>query len=332
MAQARAEEAFWARVQPGSLEDLDQRREVPGPVDRYINERFTGDERVAWEETIARHGSFRRGAILGTSSLALEARILEANPSLHVTFFDLAAGGLERRAATLGQRFPGRVATRTADLNFVTLDPDSYDLIVSSSTIHHVTNLEHLAHQVGRGLSPEGRFFLQDYVGEPRFQFTAGKKALYERVFERDLGRQGRPSAGLTWLDASDLSPFCGLRADEILDVFGTHLEALAVRTAGSLTVPLLRSRPRVDNAWSPWLTEKWTRQAPWWQQLTGRLRHRFAGLLGTRSQQCILDPTYLNELFLVGDVTADAGLVRPCLGFGIYRKRRADDTASDPR
>ena len=322
VAAARAEEAFWARVQPGSLEDVDTQAQVPGPVDRYVNARFTGDERVPWEETIARYGRFRRGAILGTSSLRLEARILDTNPDLHVTFFDLAAGGLARRAETLGRRFPGRVATCAADLNFLALEPGAFDLVVSSSTIHHVTNLEHLAWQIGRALAPGGRFFLQDYVGEPRFQFAEGKRRLYERLFERDLARQGRCSPGLAWLDASDLSPFCGVRADEILDAFAAQLEPLEVRTAGTLTVPLLRSRPHEDHAWSPWRTDKWIHQAPLWRQAIGRVRHRFARLFGTEPHQCILDPAYLNELFLVGDVAADAGLVRPCLAFAVYRVR----------
>ena len=36
-------------------------------------------------------------------------------------------------------------------------------MIVSSSTIHHVTNLEYLACQINRALTPGGHFFLTDH-------------------------------------------------------------------------------------------------------------------------------------------------------------------------
>ena len=125
--------------------------------------------------------------------MVLESRILEDNPALHVTFFDISEGALERRRELLGRRYPGRVETRVADLNFVELPSAAYDMIASSSTIHHVTNLEHLAAQVNGALVDGGYFFLEDYVGEPRFQFTAEKKRVYRQIFNRDQARRGVP-------------------------------------------------------------------------------------------------------------------------------------------
>src|SRR5262249_46284248 len=139
---AEAEAAYWQEVHPLSLEATELEFKG-GPVDRYVNTRFTGDAHTDWVETIPRWGSFRRGLLLGASSPNRQTRMLEVTPRLHVPLIDLSAGPAERRAAALAARFPGRVASRTADLNFVELAPEGYDLIVSSSTIHHVTNLEH---------------------------------------------------------------------------------------------------------------------------------------------------------------------------------------------
>jgi SAM-dependent methyltransferase len=319
---AAAEAEFWARMHPWGLESL-ERKETPGPVDRYFNRRFTGDESVHWSETCARHGRFRRGAILGTSSLRLEARILETNPDLRVTFFDLAEGALERRRDDLGKRFPGRVDTRVADLNFLELEPGGYDLIASSSTIHHVTNLEHLAAQIGRALTAEGLFFLEDYVGERRFSFAPEKKRIYQHVINRDRGRHGLPRCDLVWLDTADLSPFCGVRSDDILSVFRDHLDEVEVRTAGTLLTPLTRSRPAEDVAHSPWRSDDWVLRQPRWRLLLGIARNRFPRLLGRhRSQQNLLSPELLQELFLIGDVLAELDLIRPGIAFAIYRKR----------
>jgi SAM-dependent methyltransferase len=306
--QAAAEAAFWERPHPFGLETT-EKLFAEGPIDRYVNRRFTGNPRVHWTETVARWGTFRRGLLLGTSSLTAEARLLETNPTLHLTVLDISPGALARREQAFGKRFPGRTATEVADLNFVTFDGGAYDLIASSSSIHHVTNLEHLAFAINQALTPDGYFFLEDYVGEPRFGCSEGKRRLFEAIYARDLARQRGRKGGLVWLDASDLSPFCGIRSDEILDVFDRYLERVEVRTAGALTIPLMRSRPAdLAEAWRP------TRWQVWLALVKRRL-----GVL--RSD--VLSREFLEELFLVGDVAADAGVVRPGIAFGVYRKRR---------
>lgn len=302
---AAAEAAYWQNVLPGSLEDVEKHYRV-GRNERYMNMRFTGEPRTHWTESIARWGTFRHGLVLGTSSLRYEARILVTNPGLHLVFVDLSVGAVARRADVLGKRFPGRVSTATADLNFLEIPAATYDLVVSSSTVHHVTNLEHLAFQVNRGLTAGGHFFLEDYVGEPRFLFSDAKKRLFDVVYHRDLAAQRGRKPGLVWLDASDLSPFCGVRSDEILDVFRVYLEEVQVRTAGTLSNAVMRSRP----ADYPFPVSPWKIRLARWRKRLGLQR---ADLLGKR---------FLDELFLVGDVASEAGIVRPSVAFAVYRKR----------
>jgi SAM-dependent methyltransferase len=311
---AAAEAAYWSGPVPFALESLEERFSE-GPVDRYTNQRFTGDRSVGWHETIARHGPFRRGLVLGLSALRLEGRILETNPGLHLTFTDLSAGSLARRADILGARFPGRVATRCADLNFAELERDAYDVIVSSSSLHHVTNLEHLAWQINAALAPDGWFFLNDYVGEPRFQFASAKRRVFEAVHDREVARTPGRSPGCCWMDASDLSPFCGVRSDEVLSVLRAYLEEVEVRTAAPLTVALMRSKP-ADGA---------VVQPP---GLTRRVAD--AAVRGTLALFGRLPPVrvpvskqLLDELMLVGDLLTDAGLILPGTVFATYRKRR---------
>lgn len=318
--QAAAESEFWQRMHPFSLEAVEKVQD-PGPVDRYFNWRFTDRKGVSWYEAIHQFGPFRSGAVLGTSSLTLEGRILETNPTLHLTIFDISDGPLERRRETLGKRFPGRVATQTADLNFIDLPANTYDVIVSSSTIHHVTNLEYLAHRINAALTAEGHFFLEDYVGEPRFQFSDSKKQIYQTIFNRDRVRQGIEPCDLIWLDSSDLSPFCGLYSDEILSAFRDHLEEVEVRRAGALVTPITRSRPSQDLAHSPWHTDSWVLTQSLSRFLVGLVRKRLFGR--GRSQQNILSDDFLHELFLVGDVLSEARVLRPGLAFASYRKKR---------
>jgi SAM-dependent methyltransferase len=307
---AAAEAAFWQQMHPMGLEATEHEFAADGPVERYVNTRFTGDPATDWTATIPRWGSFRRGLLLGASSPRRETRVLELNPGLHVTLLDLSPGAAERRAAALATRFPGRVEARTADLNFVDLPAARYDLVVSSSTIHHVTNLEYLASQIDRTLTPDGHFFLEDYVGEPRFGFSESKRRLFEMLYDRDIARQRGRRPGVIWHDASDLSPFCGVRSDEILDVFRTRLDEVQVRTAAALTLPMTRSRP-ADY-------DELVRRLPRWKVAYEKLARR----LGVR-RQLLIHQELLDELCLVGDAACDAGLLRPGIAFAVYRARR---------
>jgi porphobilinogen deaminase len=124
-------------------------------VEQYVNERFTGDRATDWVATIPRWGAFTRGLLLGASSPRREQRVLETNPRLRMTLVDIGPGAVERRVGALAARFGDRISPASGDLNFLELPSERYDLIVSSSTIHHVTNLEHLAFQIDRALTPE---------------------------------------------------------------------------------------------------------------------------------------------------------------------------------
>lgn len=311
---AAAEAAFWAEPPPYSAECL-ERAFADGPVERYVNRRFTGHPDLGWCETIARHGPFRRGIVLGTDALTAEARILETNPGLHLTFVDISPGALTRRAEQLGTRFPGHVDTRTADLNFIELPRSAYDVVISSAAFHHVTNLEWLADQIGRTLRPGGTFFLHDYVGERRFQFSDSKKRAFE-AFHDDFLRRRLPGRrpGVRWRDDSDLSPFCGVRSDDVLPALAARLQAVTVRTASAMIVPLARSSP-VDESPPPpprllWRAavalDDWQRR---WRRQLPRLRQN-------------LPAGFLRELLRLDETACDAGVLLPGIAFGVYRPR----------
>lgn len=307
---AAAEAAFWQDVRMYSLEALDEHL-AESPIDRYINQRFTDEPRVPWEETLARYGDFRRGLALGTVAPSLEARILESNPHLHLTFVDLSEPALERHAKLLAARYSGRVATRVADLNFIELEEGAYDLIVSSGTIHHVTNLEYLGYQLNRALTDDGYFFLQDYVGEPHMRFSDEKRSIYEALVARQMRLEGR-APGVIYEADDTLSPFCGVRSDEILDVFAQALRQERLRTAGALLGPMMRSKCAAPPNRSR-LREIVLLVRGYVRQL---VRARVEPMIGAK---------FVEQLTLVSDVLQDAGIIMPHIAFAVYRKRQPD-------
>lgn len=308
---AAAESAFWGASQPLAFEASDVGL-GDGPIQRYRNRRLTGDPGIPWQDTIAPYGPFRRGLFLGTSVLSIEARVLETNPALHGTFLDISEGALARRLESLAPRFPGRIDTVSVDLNFAELGVAEYDLIVSSSTLHHITNLEHVAHQANRALTADGYAFIHDFVGESRYRFSDQKKRMYETLYNRHIAKRSWRRPGVVWLDESDLSPFCGVRSADILPVLGAHLREEQVCTAGALTALMLRSRP-VD-----WPGAR----PPRLLRLLARARRRIRQLRGLLPLPMSIDADLLHNLAFIGDLASDAGVITPGNAFGVYRKR----------
>lgn len=302
-----AEAAFWD--QPHIFDpDLD----LP-VLDPYINKRFTGDQRTGWFDTIAGYGDFRRGCSLGTASLKEEARILQANPGLHLTFYDISGESLAKHERRLGSQFPGRVAIEQIDLNFVELPESAFDVIVSAGCLHHLENLEHIAYQINRALTPSGCFFLYDYVGEARFQYPAEEKRFFEALIDDARTRHPILSAWrVAWSNLNDWShsPFEAVHSDETLAVLPQYLDQHVLRFGGSIVWLLLWLKP-VSDAPPPPLHG--------WPRLLARLRGAPAG--GPPSLLDVLRDVAPDLLWLDSALT-DARVFRPWDAFAVYRKK----------
>ena len=173
----REEEEFW----DGRIETL--LTKTPGPaVQRYVNERLTGDAEKLWYQTIGDEGEFTSGCVFGAGPGQVEEDLLARHPQVQLTIFDISGEALSRLQTRLDERYAGRAETRQQDLNFVDLPTEAYDLAVANSSIHHLVNLEHFAFQVNNSLVPRGRFFMQDVVGESYFQFTEDKKRMFQMI------------------------------------------------------------------------------------------------------------------------------------------------------
>jgi SAM-dependent methyltransferase len=304
-----AEAAYWDQPQ---IYSFDVERPV---VDAYINERFTGDERTGCFDTIPRYGTFRRGCSFGSGSIREEARMLEANPELHLTFYDISAESLAERERTLGQRFPGRVETVRMDMNFVELPENTFDLIVSAGCLHHLENLEHVAYQINRTLTPEGHFFLYDYVGPARFQFPAHERRFFEATIEH--ARERHPVLQrwrVSWSDPNDWehSAFEALHPEETLGILRSYLDEQFVRPGGSLIWLLLWLRP----------ADHTPRRNGWWRLLSsGRLFQKKTMLDNVPSLLDVFRDVAPDLLWLDSALT-DTGLFQPWDVFAAYKKR----------
>lgn len=307
-----AEAAYWDQPQIYTLDLL-----LPGLLDEYYNEQFTGDRLTPWWETIPRYGSFRRGCALGLGGLKRESRILELLPSLHLTIYDISEEALARRESELLARFPGRITTEVADLNFIQLAPDSYDFMLSDHCMHHVLNLEHIAYQINRALAPGGYFFLSDYVGEAKFQFAAEKKQRFEELI--DQLRSRHPAlrywrAEWAQLEPWDFySPFEAIRSDETLGIFRRYLSQVSAVSTGTLIFLVLWLRP-TDQA-APVSLGPVGRVLRFALRMIGRYPDKSSGDLLSLLREVGRDLIRTHR-------TASSGSLLPNLAFAVYQKR----------
>ncbi len=57
------------------------------------------------------------------------------------------------------------------DLNFISLQENTFDLIFAHASLHHLLNLEHVFSQIHRGLKKNGRLIVQDIIGKTQVLF-----------------------------------------------------------------------------------------------------------------------------------------------------------------
>jgi ubiquinone/menaquinone biosynthesis C-methylase UbiE len=164
----------------------------------------------------------RSGLSLGCGSGRGERALLERRICERFVGVDVAPQAIEE-ARQLAEKDGLPIRYVCQDINAIALGDERFDLVVCQTILHHVLELEHVLDEIERVLSPEGVFYVHDYIGETQFQFSderlewinAVLAALPEplrtsRVGNKVLKQVGRPVPGKL------VSPFEAIRSGEI--------------------------------------------------------------------------------------------------------------------
>lgn len=213
-------------------------------VRRFLNASYTGDEGVSWLEDLVRRGPFLRAAMLGSTEGLKEKEWLSLGGSRQLDVYDISRRVLERarwhvRPKRFGVHWPPRRARFfKADLNFVALPQNSYDVIWSSASLHHVINLEYLFDEIDGALCPGGLLAIHDYVGEARLQYAADRLARVNAVL-REVPERFRLLRQIDPPRSEEMSPFEAVRSDETLGLAQQRFEVVHLEVVEAL-FPLL--------------------------------------------------------------------------------------------
>lgn len=141
----------------------------------YINQIISADPDTDWLTYSFR--SFIKeekemGLILGCGDGGLERHAAALSICREYDAIDISTEALAIAKAKAFESGLKNIHYFQGDLNLTALEQGKYDVVFSSMTLHHVENLKHLLGEVYRSLKPEGLFFIYEYVGPSRFQWT----------------------------------------------------------------------------------------------------------------------------------------------------------------
>lgn len=221
----------------------------PSVMAHYASRGFI--EGASWKHWVVRRlaGPAARSMELGCGSAKLSVELHSLGVTREVEGVDASSERIQeaenRRTAA---RAPGKFAV--GDVNNLVLEPERYDLIVSSHSFHHFLELESVMEQVTRALTPRGLFILEEFVGPTQFQWTDAQidatRSLMALIPERyRMLRWGavKPYEGRpTVEDVVATSPFESIRSAEIVPLFERHFRILHRRNLGGTIQHLLHN------------------------------------------------------------------------------------------
>lgn len=179
---------------------------------------------------------------------------LEMQMSLNGLFDSMDALDLSPRAIwaaekAAAERGISNINFQVGDTNRIKLPRASYDVVHMNMSLHHVSTLERLAHQVNKTLKPEGIFLANEFVGPNQFQYPAHQielvaaelRALDDRLKWNPIAKHVKYEYPVFsrkhWTDSD---PTESIRSDEIPDVLKRNFPGLKSFPYGGTILNLL--------------------------------------------------------------------------------------------
>ncbi len=223
-----------------------------------IAEQVTGDPALStWEwffQHVGQHCALPLGRVLvlGCGHGYLERAIAQRGLVESLVAVDLSPQALARARAQ-AEAEGLAIEYRQADMNQMPVgqpgfEPGSFDAVLGVSGVHHCEALESLYDGVATLLKPGGWFFLDEYVGPSRFQWTDVQLRLINELLDmlpprlrmsldgRLRARQRRPTiAEMIGGDASE-----AVRSAEIVPLLDRRFEVVCLRPYGGAILQVL--------------------------------------------------------------------------------------------
>lgn len=243
-------------------------------VQALIGRRVSGNGAVgplAWfAQRLASEGALpmRRALVLGCGAGRIERELHQRGWAREIVAFDLSPKVLEVARAACASI--GAINYVQADMNDLPVgqppfEPGSFDAVLGVASVHHCLQLERLYEDVARLLAPGGWFFLDEYVGPDRFQYSAAHMdqvvslaaLLPDRLMTTAAGMVKRGFRAPTVAEVVAVDPSEAVRSSSILPLLRQRFELVAQRPYGGSLLHLLLAdvaQNFQDQEAQPWL------------------------------------------------------------------------------
>ncbi|MES2911224.1 MAG: class I SAM-dependent methyltransferase [Pseudomonadota bacterium] len=226
-------------------------------IHRLINRRVSGDPAVrplAWfGQHLADAGCLplRRVLVLGCGAGLLERELHGLGWAREIVAFDLSARVLDvARQNSAGLQGITHVQASMDELPVgqAPFIPGSFDAVLGVSSVHHCSQLRHLYAAVAQLLAPDGWFYLDEYVGPDRFQYSQRHlnqvRALADLLPDRLLANAGgvikKGFRAPTVAEVIEVDPSEAVCSSHILPLLPEHFRVIAERPYGGSLLHVL--------------------------------------------------------------------------------------------
>jgi len=219
-------------------------------IQQRINEKVSGNPSKNPYEYLIEFMSARgykfpleRCLTLGCGDGELERGLSKYNFCVRHDAFDIADKAIERAVAAAMKMNLSHIHYEVLDINEMQLSPDTYDVVFGVGSLHHFAKLENIFYEVNKALKPDGLFFVNEYIGPSRFQWTERQLDVINAVL-RMLPKKykvlvNNPSVTKkaeirpTIEMVKKVDPSEAIRSEEILPLLKKHFEIIEEKHCG---------------------------------------------------------------------------------------------------
>lgn len=209
----------------GNKEELPSGEWYERLKERYYNKKLTGSQEKGPADFLRSLKHFDRALSLGAGRASFEFSLIAKDIVGTMDMIDFSKASIDQiRQKAVKEGFSSRINPISDDLNFINLSKDRYDLIICRNILHHMINLEHVLYEVNAALKKGGVIFIEDYIGENKFQWSQKRSALIKMVADMLPCRVNRRMTRTTEKALMNyLSPFESIRSEEIPALFNAR-------------------------------------------------------------------------------------------------------------
>lgn len=184
----------------------------------------------------------KSGLEIACGSGDLSIAVVNTGLCEQVDAFDISERAIQvaRHSATVKGIYT--ISFEIADANTISLPKRKYDFVYMSQSLHHIENIEHLYVQIHESLADGGIFFVSDYVGPTRMQWTDKQMEIMNSILPllpdkyrcSLLNKEVRKAVKrISISDFMKIDPSEGVRSGEILPLAKEQFDIVEIRPMG---------------------------------------------------------------------------------------------------